>query len=212
MKTTILWDHDGVLVETEPWYFKATRISILNLGVELTKDNYLKDMAIGRSAWERARANGASHEEVSHYKANRNRLYQGYLQTEDIEIPGVLETLKLLSASYEMAIVTTAKKEDFNLIHRDRKITTHMKFILANGDYARSKPHPDPYLAALDRFAATRAETIVVEDSERGLSAALAAGIDCVVVTNDFVKGQDLRAATHHIEKLTQLPELLNQL
>ena len=43
MKSYILWDHDGVLVDTEPWYYEATRRHILQLGVELQLDDYLAD-------------------------------------------------------------------------------------------------------------------------------------------------------------------------
>ena len=50
---------------------------------------------------------------------------------------------------------------------------------------------------------------LVVEDSERGLRAAVAAGIDCVIVENEFVAGQDFSAATHQIASLEELPELL---
>ncbi len=212
MKSYILWDHDGVLVETEPWYYEATRVAIAELGVDLAKDDYLRDMAQGRSAWERALAKGASERQVEVHKNRRNALYQTFLREKDIEIPNVISVLADLATRYSMAIVTTAKRSDFDLIHRDREIVPHMSFVLANGDYALSKPAPDPYLAALTRFGATAVEAIVVEDSERGLRAAVAAGIDCVVVANDFVKGQDLSAATYRIDALVDLPALLASL
>ena len=85
MKTTLLWDHDGVLVETEPWYFEATRQTIRPLGVELEHAAYLADMADGRSAWERARSRGASEEAITEHKARRDALYQQYLRNEDID-------------------------------------------------------------------------------------------------------------------------------
>lgn len=212
MKTTILWDHDGVLVETEPWYYEATRLMLHELGIPLPKDEYLKDMATGTPAWEKAAAAGFSPEQIAQRKAQRNVLYQHFLRTKDIEIEGVESVLERLAASYGMAIVTTAKKDDFDLIHQGRNITKHMTFVLASGDYARSKPHPDPYLTALDRFGVSPREALVIEDSERGLRAAVAAGIDCVVVDNEFVRGQDLSAATYRIECLAKLPNLLAEL
>ena len=212
MKSYILWDHDGVLVDTEPWYYEATRRSIDSLGVPLELGEYLADMAIGRSAWERARAIGASEASIRDGKAERDQLYQHFLSVEDIEIPGVEQVLQELATRYAMAIVTTAKKTDFELIHRQRQIVSHMQFVLASGDYKRCKPAPDPYLAALRRFDAKPAAAVVIEDSERGLNAALAAGIDCVVVTNTFVRAQNLAAATHHIETLDELPSLLETL
>ena len=212
MKSYILWDHDGVLVDTEPLYFEATRLHIAKLGVHLELPDYLADMARGRASWERARELGATDAQISAHREARNIDYQRYLRERDIEIPGVLEVLESLGRQFAMAIVTTAKRDDFELIHKDREIVRHMDFILASGDYPRAKPEPDPYLAALDRFNAQPHEAIVIEDSERGLRAAVAAGIDCVVVESEFVRGQDFSAATHRIETLAELPGLLKML
>lgn len=212
MKRYILWDHDGVLVDTEPLYFEATRQAIRELGVDLEHAAYLADMARGRSAWARLEEQGIDPETIEHHRGERNRLYQMLLQSADIAIPGVEAVLRQLSSDYAMAIVTTAKKTDFELIHRQRDIVRHMDFVLANGDYARSKPAPDPYLTALQRFQARPREAVVVEDSERGLRSALAAGIDCVVVANDFVRGQNFSGATACIESLAELPGLLKSM
>jgi HAD superfamily hydrolase (TIGR01509 family) len=209
MKSCILWDHDGVLVDTERWYFEATRDALQPLGIELDLDGYLKDMAVGRSAWERARAAGIDEGRIARFRSLRDADYQRLLVEQDIAIPGVEAALEQLAPHFAMAIVTTAKRADFELIHRDRGIVRHMCFVLASGDYARAKPAPDPYLEALRRFGVPAERAIAVEDSERGLRAALAAGIDCVVVDNAFVRGQDLSAATHRIGSIGELPTLL---
>ncbi len=212
MKSYLLWDHDGVLVETEPLYFEATRDCIAELGIELDLDEYLHDMVSGTSAWEKALASGVSADRVAECRADRNRLYQRLLVERDIEIPGVETLLAELTARYSMAIVTTARREDFELIHARRDLVKHMDFVLASGDYPRAKPAPDPYLRALERYTAAPEQALVIEDSQRGLQAAVAAGIDCVVVANDFVRGQDFSAATYHIESLAELPALLTSL
>lgn len=212
MRQYLLWDHDGVLVDTEPLYFEATRRTIAALGVELPLDGYLADMAEGRTAWERARRRGASEAEVRRHRERRDVLYQQLLQEREIGIPGVEAVLARLAADHAMAIVTTARRADFDLIHRDRSIVRHFDFVLTNGDYPRSKPAPDPYLTALRRFGARPDQALVVEDSERGLRAAAAAGIDCVIVANDFVRGQDFSTALARIDTLAELPGLLASL
>ncbi len=212
MKSFILWDHDGVLVDTEPWYYEATRAQIAELGVDLDLENYLIDMAHGRTAWQRAEALGATDAEIEARRHARNIEYQRHLIEQNIGIPGVESVLARLAERFDMAIVTTARRDDFELIHRDRDIVQHMSFVLASGDYPRAKPAPDPYLTALARFGAEPHQAIVVEDSERGLRSAVAAGIDCVVVHNDFVRGQDFSAATWKIDSLQELPALLERL
>ena len=110
-----------------------------------------------------------------------------------------------LSSYVRMAIVTTSKRADFELIHRDRQLRQHMDFVLVRDDYTRAKPDPEPYLTALHRFGAGTHEALVVEDSARGLRSAVAAGIDCAVVDNEFTRSQDLSAATWRIRSLAEL-------
>jgi HAD superfamily hydrolase (TIGR01509 family) len=209
LKSHILWDHDGVLVDTEPWYFEATRQCIAALGVKLRKPDYLQDMAAGRPAWERARVLGVSERRIADARRERDALYQQFLREKDIEIPGVADVLAELASRYSMAIVTTAKRQDFELIHKDRNILQFMDFVIANGDYAHSKPHPEPYLTALRRFGIGARNALAIEDSERGLRAAAAAGIDCIVIENAFVDGQDFSLATRRVASIRDLASLL---
>ena len=212
MKKYILFDHDGVLVETEHWYYLASKRALASLGIDLPLDAYLTNMANGVSAWEAARASGISESDIKHGRELRNRYYREYLVTEDIEIEGVLETLDLLAGEYRMGIVTTSKPPDFALIHERRSILDHMEFHLTRGDYERAKPHPEPYLRGLQRFGATAAETVVIEDSARGLKSAIAAGIDCVVVANEFTAGHDLSKATAKVAAFRELPSTIKGL
>ncbi|MEP6816149.1 MAG: HAD family hydrolase [Marmoricola sp.] len=108
-----------------------------------------------------------------------------------------------------MAIVTTAKRADFELIHQDRQITPYMDFVLVREDYTLAKPDPEPYLTGWKRFGAAKEEALVVEDSSRGLSSAVAAGIDCAIVYNDFTKSHDFSHARYHIEALAELKDIV---
>jgi beta-phosphoglucomutase-like phosphatase (HAD superfamily) len=82
-----------------------------------------------------------------------------------------------------------------------------MDFVLVREDYKLAKPHPEPYLTGLKRLGATRQETLVVEDSRRGLNSAVAAGIDCVIVYNDFTTAHDFSEARYRIQTLIELKD-----
>jgi beta-phosphoglucomutase-like phosphatase (HAD superfamily) len=84
-----------------------------------------------------------------------------------------------------------------------------MDFVLVREDYKLAKPHPEPYLTGLSRLIATKQETLVVEDSARGLSSAVAAGIDCAVVYNEFTKAQDFSEASYRINALSELKDIV---
>lgn len=208
--THILFDHDGVLVDTEHLYFRATQETLATACVDLTLEDYLDIQAVGGNAWTGMLDNGATQGDVDRKRAERNELYQIYLREEMIDIPDVERVLKELKRSFALAIVTTAKQTDFDLIHRDRSIVSHMDLILTNKDYKRSKPHPEPYLTALDHFGIEPHEALVIEDSERGLKAAVAADIDCAVVKHPFTAPQDFSRARYRIDQLSDLLELLD--
>ncbi|MEO1059032.1 MAG: HAD family phosphatase [Actinomycetota bacterium] len=209
-KRYLLFDHDGVLVDTEYWYYRAGRRALDTIGIDLPRDAYLQDMSSGNGTWARARAAGVSEATIDELRVMRDRWYREYLVTESIEIPGVLEALGALSTCAHMAIVTTAKRTDFELIHAERSITQFMDFVLVREDYEHAKPHPEPYLTALNRYQALKSQTLVVEDSARGLNSAVAAGIDCVIVRNDFTRGGDFSRARYRIDNLAELVGLLD--
>ena len=204
-KKYVLFDHDGVLVDTEPWYFRAGERALAEIGFTLVRDQYLRDMGQGLGTWYQPRAAGLDEGTIGTLRAVRDEYYQEYLRTESIEIDGVVQVLAELSPHVRMAIVTTARRADFELVHRDRHITQYMDFVVVREDYARAKPHPEPYLMGLERLGATRAETLVVEDSSRGLASAVAAGIECAVVHNEFTATQDFSAASYRIDALREL-------
>ena len=205
--THLLFDHDGVLVDTEPLYYQATRQCLAQLGVDLALDHYLALMVDGASPWEMARPLGATDADIDRWRARRNVLYQELLVSEPIEIEGVEAVLAKLRERYRIAIVTTAKPEDFALIHRNRNIVAFTDFVLTREAYDRSKPHPDPYLAALARYGIGPGAALAVEDSQCGLRAAVAAGLDCAAVHHPFTASQDFSLATYRVSSLSELAE-----
>jgi HAD superfamily hydrolase (TIGR01509 family) len=209
VKRYLLFDHDGVLVDTEFWYFQAGARALAEIGVVLDEEQYLSDMGQGLGTWAQAKAAGVDEQTIGRLRAVRDAYYQEYLRTEPIEIEGVVDTLAELSEFVRMAIVTTAKRADFDIIHEKRQITRFMDFVLAREDYTLAKPHPEPYLTGLARLGASREETLVVEDSARGLRSAVAAGVDCAVVHNEFTKGQDFSGARYRIRTLAELKEII---
>lgn len=207
----ILWDNDGVLVDTEGLFYRTTRRVFEELGLELEEDAYHERMIRGETSWTLARAAGIPEDTVQEAIARRDGYYRHALQNDPIDIPGVGTVLRQLAASHAMAIVTTASREYFGWIHDSRDLVDYMEFVLTYEDYPRAKPAPDPYLQALARFNAEPGEAVVIEDTERGLRSATAAGIDCIIVHNEFSRGHDFTGAKHIIGSLSELPALLHR-
>ena len=209
----LLFDHDGVLVNTEHLYYESTRRKLAELDIDLTLPIYMQVVVNGSDVWELARVRGVSEEVIASQRLQRNALYQTLLGAEDLSIEGVEEVLVKLKQKYSMGIVTTCKGADFAYIHdhspNSLSIVPHMDLVLTRSSYTNSKPDPEPYLTALERFSITPDQALVIEDSERGLRSAVAAGIDCAVVEYGFTASQDFSKATFRIKSLSDLVVLL---
>ncbi|MFW2567719.1 HAD family hydrolase [Aliarcobacter butzleri] len=209
-KKYILFDNDGVLVETENWYYEANKKALKKLGLDLDFEFYQSIMIKGGSAFELAQINQIENDVIEKHRKIRDKYYQEFLQTKDLTIPNVKKVLNNLSKKYKMAIVTTSRRVDFELIHKNRGISDFMEFILCVEDYAKAKPNPEPYLKGLEKFGAKNEETIVVEDSQRGLISAVNAKIDCAIVKNKFTITQDFSKAKYFLETIEELEAILN--
>ncbi len=197
MIRAIFWDNDGVLVNTEHLYFQATREVLASVGILLTREQYIElFLTEAKGAWHLAAEQGVGPAEVEHLRRRRNARYGELLAEETLMIDGVEETLAALHGKYVMGVVTSSRRDHFEIIHRSTGLLKYFDFVVAEGDYMRSKPDPEPYRVAVGRSGFPAEECIAIEDSLRGLSAARAAGLRCLVVPSGFTRGGDFAGAS----------------
>lgn len=204
----ILWDNDGVLVDTEHLYFEATRDALERLGVPLSLGHY-RDLSLtqGRSCFDLARDAGVADDAIERERLQRDAAYHARVRAGVELIDGVHETLSALHGRVPMAIVTSSRPENLHAAHRHHGLDVFFELVVASGDYARSKPHPDPYLAGARRLGVAPEDCVVVEDSERGLASAVAAGMRCLVIPNALTRHGDFTAAHRVLSSVREVPE-----
>jgi len=214
MIEAILWDNDGVLVDTEEMFFSATRDALARAGVNLTREQYLEfALTTGRGAFDLLQAAGWSVARILRLRGERDLAYAAMLcAARCVAMDGVIETLARLQGRARMAIVTTSLRKHFDLAHRASGVREYFELILAREDYRQSKPHPEPYLTALDRLSVAAERSIAVEDSARGLQSALAAGLRCIVVPNRFTRGSPFGGALAVLDDVRALPAVVESL
>ena len=210
-KKAVLWDNDGVLVDTEILYFRATKQAFSTVGIELTAELYhrffLKEssgtllLAIG---------NGISAKAAAGLRDERNRIYAQMLQTETINRSGVEETLTALRKKVKMGVVTSSHKDHYKMIHDRTGFDRFFDFVITGDDVAETKPSPEPYLMAVQRAGCTPQECVAIEDSERGLLSAKAAGIECWVIPTDLSRFGNFRLADKVLDSVTDVVRFIH--
>jgi HAD superfamily hydrolase (TIGR01509 family) len=196
MFEAILFDNDGVLVDTEALYFRANREALAGVGVELDEATYVEYfLRQGLGAWHLAEARGISPDGIAELRAARDRRYFQLVEEAEILIPGVADLLPRLAARFRMAIVTSSEPVPFARTHARTGLLPHFELVLTRVDYTNAKPDPEPYLCAVTRLGVPAARCLVIEDSERGLRAAKAAGLACWVIPSGLTAAGHFEAA-----------------
>jgi HAD superfamily hydrolase (TIGR01509 family) len=212
MIKAIFWDNDGVLVDTERLYFQATQETLESVGVVLDREHYVEFfLRQGRGAWHLLEARGVGAAEIERLRNRRNDLYSELLDREACAIEGVSGTLEALHRKYVMGVVTSSRRDHFDIIHSRCHLLQYFDFVLTAADFDRVKPHPDPYLLAIERSGAGKDECIAIEDSERGLQAATQAGIRCIVIPTALTRGGDFSRAWCVLDSVTEVPQILSE-
>ncbi|MGD8779176.1 MAG: HAD family phosphatase [Ignavibacteria bacterium] len=210
MIKAIFFDNDGILVDTEKLYFQSNKIILKEFGIELTTglyiENYLKR---SKGTWHFLKKLGVSDEDIIKLRDKRNNIYNELLKHNSIKIEGVEETLQYLYGKYKLVIVTSSRRDHFETIHSNTGLLKYFDFTLTSDECPVTKPDPLPYLTALKQSGFKKEECIIVEDSERGLKSAIAAGIKCYVIPTELTKNSDFTGAGEILNYITEIKNYL---
>ena len=180
------------------------------MNIELSEELYIEFfLKKNLGTWHLAEAKGYTKKQIADFHIERDELYGHLLSTEMNVIAGAEETLQKLNGKFKMGIVTSSKKNHFEIIHNNSSLLQYFDFVLASEDYPKSKPAPDPYLKAIGLSGFQPEECIAIEDSERGLKSALNAGIECFVIPTDLTKYSDFSGAKKILNSITEVPDVL---
>jgi len=209
----VLFDLDGVLADTEPLHWAAYREVLLELGVDVGIDEY-RHRFISRG--------GGPEYAVEHYRLpitaddlreRKQPRYLALLRRGVSPRPGARAAIERLRGGFRTAVATNSLRLEVDLILGSLGLGPLLDTVVAREDYRDAKPAPDAYLTAAARVDLRPDECVVVEDTPRGLGAALAAGMRAVALPNELTADNDFTGCTHRLAHLDDLtPELLRTL
>ena len=206
--TTILFDMDGVLLESELWMLACSRNLLEQYGRKVSDAELLKLTGTPEEYYDAHMAAflGLPLEKYRRISAPYFKAHP--MPYAELTVPGASELLLWLSQhGYQLGLVTSD-----TAFRTDRKLeqTGWTSFFdgVVTDMVQKSKPDPEGYLRAARLLGAEASECLVVEDSRLGVSAARAAGMTVAARKNDLVP-QDISKADIQIETLKEIKEIL---
>ena len=197
----LVWDIDGVLVDTERLHFIAWKKLLAEHGATLTMEEYLP--FIGRGSPENMNGICALKKITGDHTALNLRRREIYRQLRADGIPAIAENVALAKdfarayPTLPRIAATNSRQQDTDENLAAAGLTDFFRFVVAFQNYPglRRKPAPDLYLEAVRQLGIPAAECLAFEDTEHGVTAAHAAGLRVVALPSVLTEGQNFSAA-----------------
>jgi beta-phosphoglucomutase len=187
----IVFDFDGVLVDSEPLHLRAYQEVLEPRGIALLREEYYAnylgydDPGVFR-ALSAARAWPIDDGDIRRLIREKTEVYEALLAAGGHLYPGAADCIKRLAMTYPLGIASGAAKPEIRATLASQGLDRYFRFIVASGDTAASKPAPDPYRRAVELHGVPPDACVAVEDSRWGIESAKGAGLWCIGITNTY--------------------------
>jgi HAD superfamily hydrolase (TIGR01509 family) len=201
----VIFDLDGVIADTERLQWEAYRRVLREFGVDVGLEEYRRRWIATGSGPEWACATYRLPISPDELRGRKAPVYDALMREGIDPCPGAAEALRRLRATHQIGLATNTGRAEVGWILDRLGVASLFHVTIAREDYTRAKPAPDAYLAAAAALGLPAGVCAVVEDTERGVRAALAAGMRAIALPNDLTFDNDFSGASR---RLTHLDEL----
>ncbi len=205
-KKAVIWDMDGVIVDTAQYHHKGWQIVFRKRGANYTEEDYWRntgkrsDGIIRSVLGEKIPQN-----EITEIIREKDESFRQLMGQNIRLFPGVLKLITSLKAhGFKIAIASSAPMENIQLITQSLKIHNRFDAIVSGWEVTKGKPDPQIFLLTAEKLGVEAENCIVIEDAIAGVTASKRAGIHCIAVTNTTPR-EDLREADLVIDTLEEI-------
>lgn len=181
----VIWDMDGVIVDTGPFHFAAWRELVEGMGRGYTEQDFRYGFGLRNDDILKYLFGNLTLEEIESLSDKKEKIFRSKVKDNSRLLPGVSELLKnQREADFRIALASSAPIENINLILSSLRIEKYFDSIISADDVTSGKPDPEGFLLAAQKLDVEPNQCIVIEDATAGVDAAKAAGMKCIAVTN----------------------------
>ncbi|MBR7093107.1 MAG: HAD-IA family hydrolase [Clostridia bacterium] len=209
----VLFDMDGVLVNSEEWMMKSAVEALEEWGVHASKQDFRPFIGAGEARFVGGVAEKYGVPYVPEMKTRAYQVYGRNVAGQHIACPHVRETIQALRADgWRIAVCSSADVVKVRINVRQLGMTfDDFDLVLSGDSVERKKPFPDIFLRAAADLCVPPERCVVVEDAVNGILAARAAGMRSIGMTTSFTAEQfrQLAEPTYIVDDLAEIPPLL---
>jgi HAD superfamily hydrolase (TIGR01509 family) len=209
MLKAVLFDMDGVLVDSEEFICKAAIEMFREKGLIVKPEDFVPFVGTGENRYIGGVAEKYNFPvAIEEVKKRTYEIYDTIVRNKLKPLPGVKEFIATCrKRSLKIAVATSADEVKMRINLREIGLPVETFDVTVNGlQIERKKPFPDIYLKAADLLNVPPEECLVVEDAPNGIKAAKTAGMKCLAVMSSFTE-IELKDADWIVKDLNSVPE-----
>ena len=211
MKNTVIFDMDGVLVDSEAIYFK----NLMDFCDKIALEPFSRDIGdyVGAST-------EATWRQLVPNQEQRRKVYRAYvaygkahrIDYATILKPGAKELLQFLCGeNMRVALASAGRPMDIEQMLDDCDLRNYFDVVISGESVEHNKPDPDIYLEAMKQLGVTAPNVLVIEDSEKGIRAAKAAETEVWAIKQPLLQ-IDQSGASRIVNNLQEVQENLRRM
>lgn len=182
----VIFDMDGVLVETEPFHTRAVKEILEEAGIDISEDEILE--YVGLAYPEKLKiifSKKSTDRDIPELLKKIHQRYRDLIKGKVKLMEGALELIEKFSNNgFKIALVTASNDSQTSIVLSNTDMKKYFDIVVTSNDVKNKKPDPECYLLASKKLEIKPDQCLVIEDSVYGVTAAKKAGMKCIALTS----------------------------
>ena len=205
MITTLIFDLDGLLADTEKLHSRAYQEAFARYGFVLTEQDYSEHwIKKGGTVGEFIASMGWSIDPEL-VRVTKAELYEALVKSTAEPMPGATSLLSRVAGWKKLALATSSYEDAAYAVLKALRIGDYFSIIATRSSVERIKPFPDLFVYVAQTLGENPESCLVFEDSEKGIVAAQSAGMKCIAIPNIHTFDHDFSKATIVLPSLDEV-------